>query len=98
MKKTITAFLLMAMLILVSSSICFAEAGEDPQVYINEQIPVTSDREYPDRSFRTHSWITGTGSQAIAHTQLIDMSSGKIIHESSTNCNYVDPVYESGGN
>ena len=90
----------MAMVVSVSSGICFAEDGDGSQNYAEEQVakPVVLDQEYPQWGFRTHSWITGTGSETIAHTQLIDMATGRVIDEFNKKCNYTDPVYDYSNN
>lgn len=97
MRKTVVTFLLITIMVSVSSGICFAEDGDGSQAYAEEQAgiaemikPVVYDRDYPQWGFRTHSWITGTGSETIAHTQLIDKANGAVIKEVSTHCNYVD--------
>ena len=105
MKKSLFTFLIMAMVVSVSSGICFAGDGDGPQAYAEEQArieemlkPVVYDREYPQWGFRAHSWITGTGSEAIAHTQLIDMATGRVIDKLDRKCNYTDPVYGYSNN
>lgn len=106
MKKSLFAFLIMAMVVSISSGICFASENNDgPQSYAEEQDmiaemakPVVLDKEYPQWGFRSHSWITGTGSETIAHTQLIDLVTGTVIKESNTKCNYTDPVYNDSNN
>lgn len=100
MKKTLFTFLIMTMVVSVSSGICFAGDGDGPQNYVEEQAakPVVLDQEYPQWGFRVHSWLNGTGSETIAHTQLIDMSTGTVIKELDRKCNYTDPVYDYSSN
>ncbi|CQR75207.1 hypothetical protein SOV_37080 [Sporomusa ovata DSM 2662] len=98
MRKTLFAFLMATMIAGLSSGMCFAKDGDEPRAYPEKQVPVTYDREYPEWGFRTHSWITGTGKETIAHTQLIDMTHGIVIKEVSHRCSYTDPVYNHFGN
>ena len=98
MKKALFAFLMATMIAGISSGMCFAESGDGPQTYAEEQVPVTYDREYPEWGFRAHSWITGTGKETTAHTQLINITNGIVIKEVSHRCHYTDPVYDNSGN
>ncbi|MBP2635166.1 MAG: hypothetical protein H6Q72_1073 [Firmicutes bacterium] len=100
MKKPLFMFLIMAMVVSVSSGICFAGAGDGLQNYVEEQAakPVVLDQEYPQWGFRVHSWLTGTGSETLAHTQVIEMSTGMVIKEFNRKCNYTDPVYDYNSN
>ena len=105
MKKTLFAFLMMTIMISVSSGICFAGDGDGPQAYAVEQAriaemlkPVVCDRDYPQWGFRAHSWITGTGSETIAHTQIIDRANGTVTEEMTTRCGYTDYVYDNSSN
>lgn len=105
MRKSLMTSLLIAILVGVSSGVCLADGGDGPQAYAEEQAriaemrkPVVYDRDYPEWGFRTHSWITSSGSETIAHTQLIDRVNGTVIKEVSTRCNYVDPIYDYSGN
>jgi hypothetical protein len=78
MKKVLFVCLFMTM-VSISSGICFADGGENSIVY---------DKEYTQWGFRAHSWITGTGSQTVAHTQIIDMKTGEIIKQIEEKCYY----------
>ena len=93
MRKTLFAFLMATMIAGLSSGMCFANDGDGPRAYPEKQVPVTYDREYPEWGFGAHSWITGTGKETIAHTQLIDITHGIVIKEVSHRCSYTDPVY-----
>ena len=104
MKKTLFALFMMTIMISVSSGICFAGDGDGSQAYAEEQAriaqtfkPVVFDRDYPQWGFWAHSWITGTGSKTVAHTQIIDRANGKVITEVNRRCNYADPVYDYSG-
>lgn len=99
MKKPLFAFLIMAMVVSISSGICFAsEMSDGPQAYAEDQTidemfkPVVLDQDYPQWGFRSHAWITGTGSETIAHTQLVDIATGTVIKQLDTKCGYTNPV------
>lgn len=106
MKKNLFAFLMMALVISASASPCFANGDANgPEGYAEAQAridamskPVVSDQKYPQWGLQTHSWITGIGSQTIAHTQVIDMASGTVIKELEIPCGYTDPIYNETGN
>lgn len=104
MKKTLFLFLTLTIMT-VSSSICLAGDGDGAQAYAENQAriveinkPVVTDKEYPQWGFRTHSWITGAGSETIAHTQIIDITTGTVIAEMERHCNYTDPIYDNRSN
>ncbi|HML31975.1 hypothetical protein [Sporomusa sphaeroides] len=106
MKKSVVTFLLMAMVVSASTGIGLANPSSDvPQVYPEDQAliaevlkPVILDKEYPDWGFRSHSWITGTGSDTVAHTQLIDMATGTVIKQLDQNCSYTETEFEYSSN
>lgn len=99
MKKNISTFVMALMIMGVTSGIAFADpteprtTAEQPFLLTKTNNQVTLDREYPELGLRSHSWITGTGSQTVAHTQLIDVSSGRVVKELSRACNYTDLPY-----
>jgi hypothetical protein len=104
MKKNINIFVMALMIMGITSGIAFADpteprtTAEQPILIDRTNNQITFDREYPEWGFLSHSWITGTGSQTIAHTQLVDMASGKVIKEISRDCNYTDlPYYHHYG-
>ena len=99
MKKNVNILVMALMIMGITSSVAFAgqteprTTAEQPILIDKTNNQITLDREYPEWGFRSHSWITGTGSQTIAHTQLIDVASGKVIKEISRDCNYTDLPY-----
>jgi len=78
--------MIIAMVMSAFSGICFASENEDA---------VVSDKEYPQLGFRAHSWITGVGSETVAHTQIIDINTNRVIKQVDNKCDYadVDVVY-----
>lgn len=100
MKKILLTFLIMVMAVSASSGLCFAGDGDGTQSYAEEQVlsakPIVTDQEYPQWGFLAHSWISGVGSETIAHTQLIDTVTGKVIKEIDKKCNYAEPVNYGG--
>ncbi len=100
MKKSLMASLLFAALLGVSSGVCLAQDGNGLQAYAEAERskPVVYDRDYPQLGFRSHSWITGSGSETIAHTQLIDRTNGTVIKEVNRRCSYVDPIWDYSSN
>ncbi|SDF25748.1 hypothetical protein [Sporomusa acidovorans] len=105
MKKSLLVILMITVMVCVISGSCFAKEGDGAKAYAEEQAcdaemnkPVICDKDYPEWGFRAHSWITGTGSNTIAHTQLIDRVNGMVIKEINTRCNYVDPIFDCSGN
>lgn len=102
MKKSLFTFLVMVMAVSTSYGICFAGDGNGPQSYAEEQAlfakPIVLDQEYPEWGVRAHSWISGTGSETIAHTQLIDINTGTVIKELNRKCNFTDPFYDTSSN
>ncbi|CUH95254.1 putative secreted protein [Propionispora sp. 2/2-37] len=99
MKKNAKIFVMALMIMGVTSGIAFANSteprttAEQPFILDRTHNQITLDREYPELGLRSHSWITGTGSQTVAHTQLIDVASGKVVKELSRDCNYADLPY-----
>ena len=94
----------MAMVASASSGICLAAENSGAlQAYTDTSIdemqqPVVLDKDYPEQGFRSHSWITGTGSDTIAHTQLINMATGAVIKQLDRNCSYTEPEFEYSSN
>jgi hypothetical protein len=78
LRKPLFLFLIMAMLVGGFSGICFAGESSD----------VVYDTVYPELGLRAHSWITGYSSETIAHTQVIDLATGKVIKQLDKNCSY----------
>nr|WP_169717852.1 hypothetical protein [Sporomusa silvacetica] len=95
---------MMTIIVIISSGICFAGNGDGERAYTERQAriaeltkPIVYDESYPHWGFQAHSWITGTGSETVAHTQLIDLATGTIILEVARHCNYTDPDYRTHG-
>ena len=87
MKKVSFLFLTVTMLLVLFSCICFANGNS----FAGEDSDVNADKDYPEFGLHLHSWITGFGSTTIAHTQQIDLVTGKVIKQLDTQCNYEDP-------
>lgn len=105
MKKSVLTIFMITIIVGINSSNCFANGGDGVQAYAEEQAcitemskPVIYDRDYPELGLEAHSWVTGIGSNTIAHTQLIDRVTGTVIKEVTTHCNYEDPIYDYSGN
>ncbi|MDF2571120.1 MAG: hypothetical protein K0R55_2724 [Sporomusa sp.] len=90
MKKFGYTFLLTAFMVAAAASSCFAENAPDD--FVDSAKPVVLDRDYPELGIKIHSWITGTGSDTIAHTQTIDLATGTVIKQKDTKCGYTDSV------
>lgn len=97
MKKSLLVVLGLILMLGISSGFCFA--GDADEVQIKNDEPVVLDQDYPEWGFRAHSWITGSGSNTIAHTQIIDRVTGTVIIEKHTKCGYTDPepAFPDGG-
>lgn len=76
-----------AIVLLVSafSGLCFASDDSEPVIY---------DAEYPQLGLKAHSWITGTGSATIAHTQILNSATGVVLTQTDKKCEYIDEVQE----
>lgn len=96
MKKSLMVVFMLTLMISIGSGFCFAGDIDENQIENSE--PVVLDRDYPESGFRAHSWITGSGSNTIAHTQLIDRVTGAVIKEKHTQCGYTDtePIFPDG--
>ncbi|MDR3561437.1 MAG: hypothetical protein P4N59_08365 [Negativicutes bacterium] len=79
-KKSVFVFLVMAMMVGVFSGICFA----------GENDAVVYDTDYPQWGFHAHSWFTDAGSGAVAHTQIIESKTGKVLQQTDTKIDYVN--------
>lgn len=89
MRKFCYTFLLTTFMVAAAAGSCFAE--EAPGAFTDSAKPVVLDRDYPQLGIKTHSWITGTGSDTIAHTQTIDIATGNVIKQINRKCEYTDP-------
>ncbi|HWR28201.1 MAG TPA: hypothetical protein VN631_00070 [Negativicutes bacterium] len=76
-----------AVVLLVSafSGLCFASDDSEPVIY---------DTEYAQLGFKAHSWITGSGSQTIAHTQILNSATGTILTQIDKKCEYSEDVQQ----
>jgi hypothetical protein len=81
LRKSFFVFLVMAMMIGAFSGICFAGENEDAAVY---------DTDYPQWGFHAHSWVTDAGSGTVAHTQIIETKTGKVLQQIDTKCSSGD--------
>lgn len=88
MKKFGYTFLLTTFMVAAAASSCFAE--DAPGDFTDSVKPVVLDQDYPQLRIKTHSWITGTGTDTVAHTQTIDMATGTIIKQIDRKCEYTD--------
>ena len=82
-KKFFCLLAIMVMVIGVFSSACLAGESSD----------ISNDKDYPELGMRFHSWVTGYGSETVAHTQEIDIATGKVIKQLDKKCNYEDTPY-----
>ncbi|CQR73033.1 hypothetical protein SOV_48170 [Sporomusa ovata DSM 2662] len=104
-KNFLFVFLMMTMVASMNIGICSANDGDGDEAYAEEQIriaemakPVVRDLEYPEWGFRIHAWITGMGSETVAHVQVIDMNSNLVIKQLDRKCNYIDVIPEYSSN
>lgn len=88
MKKVGYTFLLTTFMMASAASNCFA--NDAPDNITDFAKPVVFDHEYSQLGIKTHSWITGTGANTVAHTQTIDMTSGNAINQIDRQCGYID--------
>ncbi len=88
MRKLCYTFLLTTFMVAAAAGSCFAE--EAPGNFTDTAKPIVLDREYPQLGIKTHSWITGTGSDTVAHTQTIDIATGNVIKQIDRKCEYTD--------
>lgn len=74
-------FLSLAIILAVNvlSGPCFA--SEDSE-------PVIQDKVYPELGLKAHSWITGSGDETIAHTQIVDSATGAVLRQIDKKCDY----------
>ena len=80
MKSKIYVLSLAAVLAISAfSGLCFASDDQEPVVY---------DSEYPQLGFKAHSWITGSGNDIVAHTQIINSATGATLSQIDRKCSY----------
>ena len=79
--KSKAYFLSLALVVALSafSGPCFANEDSDP---------IIQDKVYPELGLKAHSWITGSGDETIAHTQIVDSSTGAILKQVDKKCDY----------
>jgi len=89
MRKISFLAMITMMFLLLFSCICFANQNNDTS-------DVNYDINSPKVGLNFHSWMTGVGSTTMAHTQVIDSATGKVIKQLDTLCGYEDtPVLDS---
>jgi hypothetical protein len=89
--KSYFLFLVIVLVLSAFSGLCFASDDTEPVVY---------NAEYPQLGFKAHSWITESGNETIAHTQIINIATGAVVKQIDKKCDYNYDVQSfcDGGN
>ncbi|VBB09288.1 Hypothetical protein LUCI_4578 [Lucifera butyrica] len=88
MRKSIFTIFMTSLLILAAAAPCFASVEPASTANMLNEKPVVLDRQYPELGFATHSWLTGTDKDLVAHTQTIELNTGRVIAQIDNPCDY----------